>query len=208
MFEKELDRYEADLRTRVGARASHEARSEMAAHLQADVAARLELGVPPEDAQTQALAALGDLRTVARAERSAFRGDAKALLGAPSLLAVEWFLPQALPITTHGVLVLSALLWIAFSAARGGGRLGVAPRWSAALAGGTLAMIITLLLAMGDNWSETGSFGLPRLGHGSWWEALVAIPMFGLPPLVLFLLICALARQVPGRLELRWVRRG
>ena len=67
-FEPELEAYEREAAKRLGPSAAHEARREMEAHLAADLAARLEMGTPPESAREQALAAFGDPRRIARAE--------------------------------------------------------------------------------------------------------------------------------------------
>ena len=81
-FTPELDRYEREARRRLDPLAAHHARTELAAHLAADYEVRIELGATPDAARAQALAALGDVRTVARAERRDPRRVA-LLLAAP-----------------------------------------------------------------------------------------------------------------------------
>lgn len=205
-FAAELDRYERELAPRVGTFAASEARRELAAHVEADLAARLELGVPESEAYAQALASLGDLMSIARAERRGPQLVAEiVLLLAPLFLAIEWYLPQAIPIQTHWVFVGAAAIAICTLAA-------TSPRlhrsWMGAFAGGTLAMVAVLVLAMVTRWRDLGEFRLPELHQGSWWQAVVFIPMFGLPPLVLFRTVAAISRRVPGKLKLQWVQRG
>ena len=94
-FAPELDRYERDLAVRVGPALARERRRELEAHLAADLAARIEGGVPEPEARTQALAALGSLDALARAEPLRPETLGRILLfAAPWFAATAWFLPQ------------------------------------------------------------------------------------------------------------------
>lgn len=208
MFEKELDRYESVLAARQSATAAREARREMAAHLEADLAARLELGASEADARAGAIAALGDLTRAARAEtpRWSRLGAESALLIAPVLLTMEWFLPQIPSLATHGIPVLGAVTAVLLAA--GAARRPRHPWIWGVAGGGSLALVATLGLVMADTWRKTGQFGLGHLSHGSWWDVWVSVPMFGLPPLVLYRVACALTDRSRAAFAARWVRRA
>lgn len=213
-FAIELDGYEREVAVRAGSLAAAEARREMAAHLDADFAARLEIGLSPEQARAGALAALGDLGTIAQAEPTFLDGEriarhrvAKAaLLVAPALLACEWFIPQAVHFQTRGGILLVATVAILIAAFRAPDLRR--PWLWGFVGGGGIAWATTLLIAMLVNLDRTGIFGLPRLANGNWFESVVAFGMFGLPTIVLYRIASALFGRTRRALDARWVRRA
>lgn len=114
MDSSELDLYERELARTVGPRAAHDRRMEMESHLLADVAARMEFGIPEAEANAQAFAALGDLRAAAHEERPSSPNllIAAAVPGASALMLASWFVPGLTSGAPRRGLTLLMAAWI------------------------------------------------------------------------------------------------
>lgn len=137
LFETELDRYERVMERRVGVTAAFDARREMEAHLDADFHARLEAGLSFDAARRGALAALGDLETVAAVEPAPTvpLWLSLALPGSTTLMAGSWFVVGLNAGTPRLVLTVMAAVWMvaAFFVARKGEARRSPALWTAAL---------------------------------------------------------------------------
>ena len=115
-FIPELDAYEREVSSRVGQVEAADARREMESHLAADYEARIELGIAFDDARTQALASLGDLKTAALQETVTKPVFASLALAAPLAAAFGQYLGYAFDSRFFDLGVFAAILLAAASA--------------------------------------------------------------------------------------------
>ncbi|RYG66289.1 hypothetical protein EON77_17590, partial [bacterium] len=187
MFEKELDRYESSLAPRVGVISARDARREMALHLEADYAARIESGFDAGLARRASLEAIGDLDAVAREE---------------ALPATSPSVPPSAAWGELGLVIAGALLYGSWSVS--GLNAGL-PRVALTLGGAAVLLAWGVPNARAD-----------RRSYGRAWALAVVVPLlvFGvyLVPMTSLasggVLIAALMVAVVGSLALGAVRRG
>ena len=195
-FERELDLYEREAALHVGAFAAGEMRREMRAHLAADVASRVEMGVPEGEAEAQALAALGDLRAAARAERR--EPSPRLLVLAPVLFYLAFFVPQKVELSP--LLNASHVLYVPWLVATVAGSIHVHRlRLGATMIGATLGFLGARLHSAIDTYSELGYVQTFPLD-----QYLVGYVALALPTPLVHALILGTAK----RLRARRLRRG
>lgn len=180
-FSSELDAYEREAATRIGALAAHGARREMESHLDADFAARIEFGIPAEKAREQSLAAIGDLGSIARREEPAW--DAQLFL-IPFFAAALWELNSRVnvPLPVHHLIFLIPVAFTVFYSVR-----KPRVRYLEIVSGGLLATVTLLALVLLFVGRPMHFYLARDLGSG--WA------LFSLPYLFVHLIAAACARD-------------